>query len=70
METPINTIIHFIQKKYNDEHHSEILSEAYRLLKVEKEHIINTYNDGQELYPENAQQYFQDKFGDSNEAGM
>ena len=36
METTMNELIHFIQKKYND----EILSEAYRLLKLEKEKNI------------------------------
>ena len=40
METTMNELIHFIQKKYNDEKHSEILSEAYRLLKLEKEKNI------------------------------
>lgn len=40
METTMNELIHFIQKNYNDEKHSEILSEAYRLLNLEKEKNI------------------------------
>lgn len=46
METTMNELIHFIQKNYKDEHHSEILSEAYRLLKKEKEHIKEHFEKG------------------------
>lgn len=70
METSMNTLIHFIQKKYNEKYHSEILEEAYRLLNIEKEQIMNSYNAGQELYSENSHQYYQETFIDSNEAGI
>lgn len=58
----MNTLIHFIQKNYDDKYHSEILSEAYRLLEAEKEQIIKSYNDGQNVYSENAHQYYQEIF--------
>ena len=46
METTINELIHFIQKNYNDEKHSEILSEAYKMLKKEKEQIKEHFEKG------------------------
>ena len=46
METTMNELIHFIQKNYKEEHHSKILSEAYRLLKKEKEQIKEHFEKG------------------------
>lgn len=46
METTMNELIHFIQKNYKEEHHDEILSKAYSLLKKEKIQIKEHFEKG------------------------
>ena len=46
METTMNELIQKIKKKYKEEHHSKIFSEAYRLLKKEKEQIKEHFEKG------------------------